>query len=193
MGISKYSKETKALCLDSGMVNYVKQLKKDIYKSEDGARLIGFLSWIENNELADCSIRMLESNYRRYVRAKQHIIDLVLSGQAVFITLTFTNKVLSETSAQTRRKYVARYLKSQSDFYVANIDFSPEKHREHYHAVVSNRCDMSLWSYGFVYCEQVRTHDFDCKRVARYVSKLTSHALKLNDISTRLLYSRSVV
>lgn len=191
MGISKYSNELKRDCIDYGVVDYVRQQQKELYKSQDGERFLQWLEFITRDCRIDCSIRLLESEYRRYSRAREHIEQLVKSGKAVFITLTFTNEVLSKTSAKTRRKYVSRYLKSQCDFYVANIDYSPLKQREHYHAVVSSRCDMKQWQYGFVWTEIVRTQDFDCKRVARYVAKLTSHAFKVG--STRLLYSRNAL
>lgn len=50
---------------------------------------------------------------------------------------------------------------------------------------------MSKWKYGFVFVEQVRVHDNDTKRISRYITKLTSHAFKVN--STRLIYSRDVI
>lgn len=191
MGVSKYSNEMKSLCIDNNVVEVVRQFKKDIYHNEDGERLIQFLESLSRDEYLDCSNRLLESAYRKYARAREHIKNLVLQGGAIFITLTFTNEVLAKTSAKTRRKYVARYLKSQGSFYVANIDYSPTKEREHYHAVIDSRCNRQEWKYGFVWCESVRTQDFNANRIARYVAKLTSHAFKVN--ATRLIYSRNAV
>ena len=189
MGVSKYSNETKVLCIENGVIDFVKNKRKELYQNNDLEGLLFFEGFVLRDKLADCSARLIESEYRKYTRAREHIRELVSSGRAVFITLTFTDEVLSSTSAETRRRYVSRYLKEQSDFYVANIDYSPGKQREHYHAVVSNRCDMSKWRYGFVWCEKVRTQDYNAKRVARYVAKLTSHAFKVN--ASRLLYSRN--
>jgi len=191
MGISKYSNSVKSDCIDYGVVEYVKRTQKELYKSQDGEKFLQWCEFITRDPLIDCSIRLLESEYRKYARARDHIRDLVLSGNAVFITLTFRDDVLQKTSPRTRRKYVARYLSSQCSKYVANIDYSPKKEREHYHAVVDNRCDRNMWHYGFVWTEIVRTQDFNCNRVAKYVAKLTSHAFKVS--STRLLYSRSIV
>lgn len=191
MGSSKYSNELKVYCLDNGLVDLVRDTRKEVYKSNDLETFCLWLDKVNNNSALDCSMRLLESKYRKYTRAREHIERLVLDGNAIFITLTFRDEVLKTTSANTRRRYVARFLKEQCDYYVANIDYSPTKQREHYHAVVSNRIDMSKWSYGFVWCEQVRAHDFCAKRVARYVAKLTSHAFKVN--ATRLIYSRSSV
>lgn len=192
MGISKYSNIMKAYCIDNGIVDYVNDTRKKVYKMND---IEAFSLWFDkihtHNEL-DCSMRLLDSKYRKYARAREHIEEIVMNGSAIFLTLTFTDDILKRTSANTRRRYVARFLKEQSDFYVANIDYSPTKQREHYHAVVCNRVDMNAWKkYGFIWCEQVRAHDFCAKRVARYVAKLTSHAFKVN--ATRLIYSRNCV
>lgn len=193
MGKSKYSNEFKVDCIVGGTVDYVNRELKKMYKSLDGEAFLYWCDLVSREAPIDCSMRLLESKYRKYARAREHIKDIVLNGNAIFITLTFTDEVLKKTTPSTRRRYVARYLKSQSDLYVANIDYSPSKQREHYHAVVSGRIDMAPWTskYGYVWTEQVRTHDFDYKRVARYVAKLTSHAFKVN--STRLIYSRDNV
>lgn len=191
MGISKYSNDFKGLCIDNQVPELVKSIKKDIYLNNDSERLLHFFECLSRDNYLDCSNRLLESKYRKYIRAREHIAHIIYNGGSVFITLTFTDEVLKKTSASTRRKYVARYLKEQCSSYVANIDYSPDKFREHYHGLVSNRVDMSKWKYGFVFVEQVRTHDNDMKRISRYITKLTSHAFKVN--STRLIYSRSVV
>ena len=190
MGKSKYTNDFKVSCIENGLVEFVRKERKKIYKDEN-EDVVDWLFCVGHNADLDCSVRLLESQYRKYVRARKHIQDLVLSGNAIFITLTFTNDVLEKTSADTRRRYVARYLKSQSDFYVANIDYSPGKQREHYHAVVGKRCDMDAWRFGFVWCEKVRAFDWCSNKVARYIAKLTSHAFKVD--CSRLIYSRNVI
>lgn len=193
MGISKYSNEQKSDCIYYGYIEYVKHQKKDAYKSGDSEKVLLTMSYLKREGMTDCALRLVQSEYRKYNLLRSKIAKLVASGQAVFITLTFRDDVMKSTSSATRRRYVARYLKEQSTFYVANIDFSPQKNREHYHAVVSNRCDFEKWPYGFVFAEQVRVHDFDCNRVARYVAKLTNHALKVKQVATRLIYSRDII
>ena len=189
MGISKYSNELKAYCIDNGLLDVVHDRLKVAYKKQDGEALVDMLLLISSHKELDCSNRLLDSKYRKYIRAREHIAYIVNNYNAVFITLTFTDEVLNNTSAETRRRYVARYLKKQGCYYVANIDYSPDKFREHYHAVVSSRVDMEDWKkYGFLFVEQVRSHDHDSKRISRYITKLTSHAFKVN--ATRLLYSR---
>lgn len=194
MGSSKYNNDFKSDVIYYGVYDFVKAKKKEIYKnSEDTQELLSWISYLRNKDTTDCALRLLESDYRKTKKIRDKITDLVNSGQAVFITLTFTDSVLSKTSRLTRRKYVARYLKQQSEVYVANIDFSPDKDREHYHAVVSNLCNLKEWSYGFAYAEKVRTQDGNTQRVARYIAKLTNHALKIKQLNNRLIYSRSVL
>lgn len=193
MGSSKYSNEEKSNCIYYGYIPYVKQTRKEAYKSNDSEKVLLTMSYLKRESMTDCALRLIRSEHKKYVILRDKINDLVSSGQAVFITLTFRDDVINKTTALTRRRYVARYLKEQSPFYVANVDFSPQKNREHYHAVVSNRCDLSKWSYGFTLAEKVRVHENDTKRVARYVAKLTNHALKVKQVSTRLIYSRDVI
>jgi hypothetical protein len=136
----------------------------------------------------DCAYLLVQSKRAKARKVKEKIKDIVMTSNSVFITLTFTDEVLSKTSAQTRRRYVSRYLKAQGCRYVANIDFSPDINREHYHAIIDKRVNLKEWSYGFSYAEQVRAHDRDLSRLSKYITKLTSHALKVD--STRLIYSR---
>ena len=66
---------------------------------------------------------------RRTARLKERIREAVASGSAWFITITFSPETLENTNEQTRRKYVSRWLKSLTPFYVANIDYGKEKGR----------------------------------------------------------------
>ena len=196
MGQSKYSNYFKSICISGGCLDYAKQQRKEFYRAyqeNDLEKVFTLYDFFHRDTYIDCSLRLLESEYRKYLRLYKKINYIVSLGGSVFITLTFRDDVLNSTSAETRRRYVSRYLKENCSFYIANIDFSPDKDREHYHAVIGSRCDFSKWSYGFVFAEEVRTHDFDARRVSRYVAKLTNHALKVKSVSSRLIYSRNVI
>lgn len=206
---SKYSKDYKLDIIDRGIYNEVLAVKKDCWKKSTTDYLIQRTTgevleksiqnpewsiWYKENHdksKYDCALRMIESKHNKVKKIREKVKELVETGKAVFVTLTFTDEVLSNTSAITRRRYVARYLKSQSDIYVANIDFSP-KEREHYHAIIGCRCDMSPWTkYGFIFVEQIRNQDKDLKRTSNYIAKLTNHAIKVD--ATRLIYSRNIL
>lgn len=204
---SKYSNEFKRKVLENRLDRQVARDKRLSYKES--------FRWLEINEYGemdfvminniygefmkeckkkpelDCALRLNESKYRKAKRVRSKIEDLVLTGQAIFITLTFTDSTLAKTTEITRRRYVARYLKENCSNYVANIDYGGKKGREHYHALVSNDIDLTKWhKLGAIQVERVKTSDTDAKRVALYVSKLTNHALKLHEVAPRLIYSR---
>ena len=131
------------------------------------------------------------ASYQRTARLKERIREAVLSGSAWFITITFNPETLSKTNEKTRRVYVSRWLKSLTPFYVANIDYGLKNEREHYHAVItSDQRPPKSWSYGFVDILKVKTTETDTKRVSKYISKLTNHAIKNTTKSKRIIYSR---
>ena len=131
------------------------------------------------------------ASYYRTARLKERIREAVLSGSAWFITITFNPETLSKTNEKTRRVYVSRWLKSLTPFYVANIDYGLKNEREHYHAVItSEQRPPKSWSYGFVDILKVKTTETDTKRVSKYISKLTNHAIKNTTKSKRIIYSR---
>lgn len=202
---SKYEKDFKCEVIDKGLISEVAQAKKLLYfdncykQIEEETGLVytacdsqdWFNYLIENssNSQIDCALRLLRSKIRKGQKVREKIGALILRKEAIFLTLTFEDKVFENTTQETRRRYVARFLKQVSSEYVANIDFSPDINREHYHAVVVNRVNLNAWQYGFAYAEKIRCHKNDLTRVSKYLTKLTAHALKID--ATRLIYSRS--
>lgn len=53
-----------------------------------------------------------------------------------FVTLTFDEDTLKDTSKDTRHTYISRFLKDNAFYYIANIDYGTKNDREHYHAIV---------------------------------------------------------
>lgn len=149
----------------------------------------------ENNCTMDDYIhahRLNRNRNMRTYRLRKRTQTLVESGKAVFLTLTFRDKVFETTNAETRRRYISRYLDDQCDFYVANIDFGAKNGREHYHAIVSGRLDLSAWAYGTVNAQRIRTHETDVKRTAKYITKLTRHQIKeTTGKAWNIIYSRN--
>ena len=132
-----------------------------------------------------------QAKYQRTIRLKNRIREAVESGSAYFITITFNNKTLENTNEQTRRKYVSRWLKSLSEFYVANIDYGLINEREHYHAVITaDTHPPKSWPYGFIDILKIKTNDNDTTRISKYISKLTNHAIKHTTKSKRIIYSK---
>lgn len=129
--------------------------------------------------------------YARVKRLKDRISSMLREGRCYFLTLTFSDATLERVSAKTRRRYVTYFLKSLSDTYVANIDFGSQNQREHYHAVVmADGVDMSAWDcFGFSKAQKIASED-DFTPLAKYISKLTNHAVKATTNGCRAIYSK---
>ena len=138
--------------------------------------------------------KICNASIQRTKRLRGRIETILSSGNSLFLTLTFTDKTLESTSAETRRKYVTRYLKSLNCMYVANIDFGAKNHREHYHAVVGlDSIDLSAWrTYGNINVQKVHDSSIELnkKRLSKYISKLSNHAIKETTKRNALIYSR---
>ena len=137
-------------------------------------------------------LRQYDNYRKKNQRARQKIESIIQSGNALFLTLTFTNDVLASTISKTRKTYVSRFLKQNCIEYIANIDFGSKNGREHYHAVVSveNKLDYSKWKFGALNGLKIR---FNSKAIAmaKYINKLSNHATKSTTKNSRLIYSRS--
>jgi len=131
------------------------------------------------------------NRFRRTLTLKKRTLKAILSNNAYFYTLTFTDNVLSATSEKTRRKYVQLFCASQSDFYVANIDYGKEHGREHYHVIMIGRVNFKDWrKYGSINGKPIRANVKDNVKIASYMTKLTNHAIKTTTKQQKLLYSR---
>lgn len=142
-------------------------------------------------EWYDEAERIVNADNARRKRLRARIDSMFDKGKVVFLTLTFNDEVLSSTSSQSRRDYVRKFLKSVSKEYVGNVDYGAENGREHYHAVIlTDIDDFSSWTYGFYKALTVRKDGVDALRVAKYISKLTNHAIKETTKRNALIYSR---
>lgn len=142
--------------------------------------------------------RVNNASYHRVKRLNDRIFQMLNNKNSIFVTLTFAPDVLAKTSGETRKKYIKRYLKEQCIQYVANIDFGKKNGREHYHAVVipkNDKLDNKAYNYGSIDFERVRNYgestlELTSKKMAKYVAKLTNHAIKTTTHQNRIIYSR---
>lgn len=116
----------------------------------------------------------------------------VQSFHLIFGTLTFTDKVLKNTSVSTRRRYVARFLNKNTVEYMANIDYGDMKDREHYHfvALVNAKIPKNSWKYGFDYYRNIKASVDELKKAKNYLLKLNNHCYKESTKQARILKSR---
>lgn len=192
--------EAKAYCLAHHLDKEFSASRFLSYLGDGGIALQSFKNAVgEVNYTA--SKRLSNSARERRRTAFNRFNSLIKDGWCWFITLTFSDDVLASTSHDTRRRYVARYLKSLSGRYVGNVDYGKKNGREHYHALIEiqgvEHPDFSAWTkYGFFKALPVGNSESDTKAVTKYVTKLTSHALKKSTtgsgryMAERLIYGR---
>lgn len=139
-------------------------------------------------------LKINDASYKRTKRLKDRIASMLLDGECLFLTLTFNDDALRDTTAKQRRVAVSRYLKQFNCKYVANIDFGTKNNREHYHAIINcERVRLDSWrKYGNINVKRVRNRniDNDKTRLAKYIAKLSNHCIKETTKRSSLLYSR---
>lgn len=155
-----------------------------------------FLECLEKGlekEYKEC-LKINHASYYRTQRLKQRIESMLLNGSCLFLTLTFNDDTLQNTTPKERRVAVSRYLKTFNCMYVANIDFGKENGREHYHAVINaDKISFDSWrKYGNINAERIRNRDLksDKTKLAKYICKLSNHAIKETTKRSSLIYSR---
>ena len=157
---------------------------------ETAEKLACFYNIKRRSDFKECE-RIYNASCKRTHRLKKRITDMITNNDCIFVTLTFTNQVLSSTNYDTRRKYVARFLKQVANDYIANIDFGKKNGRVHYHGiVVSNLINPLLWQYGTCNVKKCSCSPNDIVRLSKYINKLTNHAIKDTTKRYALIYSR---
>lgn len=136
------------------------------------------------------ALKINHAHYARVKRLKKKIANMLNNGTCIFLTFTFTDEVLANTTADTRRQKVRRFLSSYNCDYVANIDFGTKNDREHYHALIqTEKVDYSAFNYGALNGQKVRSAN-DNVKLAKYIAKLTNHAIKDTTKLNRIIYNR---
>lgn len=140
------------------------------------------------DELMACH-QIYKSFRNRQARLKNRIENMVTNNDCLFLTLTFTDDVLSNTSFDTRKKYVLRFLNNLNCAFVGNVDYGSENGREHYHCVAAiDNVSCNDWNYGAINFKRIINKN--SLALAKYVAKLTNHALKETTNNSRIIYSR---
>lgn len=146
-----------------------------------------------------CCRQLYDSRRKKVERLKKKLEYRINNFNCLWLTLTFRDDVLDNTSESTRHQYIQKFLKGLNiPFYVANIDYGDKEkneyslEREHYHAIIqSDYFDMSLYKYGLSYVERIYNTTNSIARISKYINKLTYHAFKDSTRGQRrLIYSR---
>ena len=174
---------------EDGLYTKVLSLEKYNVSNED------LRNQCKQNNLIDvyneCA-KINKASYSRAKRLKERIAKMLNNGECIFITLTFNNETLNSTDTNKRRVFVSRYLKLFKSDYVANVDYGSKNHREHYHAIIqSSSIDLTAWrKFGNINVERIRCLNASDTKLAKYISKLSNHAIKETTKRSSLIYSR---
>lgn len=139
-------------------------------------------------EITACD-KIYNSFRKRQARLKKRIENMLTNNNCLFLTLTFTDDVLSTTNFDTRKKYVLRFLNNLNCAFVGNVDYGSKNDREHYHCVVAiDNVSCNDWFFGAINFKRIINKN--SLALAKYVAKLTNHALKETTNNSRIIYSR---
>lgn len=171
-------------------IEYIRLVKeKNLYDYHTALKLDKFYQETRKQDWNECR-KIYNAHINRVKRVKDRITKILYSGSCIFVTLTFDNKVLNNTSSKTRREYAQRFFNLSED-YVGNIDFGKKYEREHYHGVIqADKVNHTDWQYGRIGFERIRNNTDDTVRISRYIAKLVNHAIKETTKQCRLLYPK---
>lgn len=175
---------------------------------ESRNQLLSFLMSEYGEENCKEALKIIKNNNKRVKRLKTYLKKMFqqteYNARCYFITLTFVDQNLKVTSEETRRRYVARALKGTKNVvdYIANIDYGESEkgtHREHYHAVIliNGQLDYKEFQERYQkitksasYIREIRASKTSKVRLAKYLSKLTNHAIKESTKNKHLIYCK---
>lgn len=141
------------------------------------------------NPIMISMLQRRSNSFQEKKRRLQKRIDFMLSnGNCIFVTLTLSR---DDYSFSYIRNAVTKFLR-QFEFYVANADWGKTNGRLHYHAVImADHVDHMSWSLGLINFKRVYVSEKSCKKLAKYVAKLTNHAVKDSVQGSRCIYSKN--
>jgi len=164
------------------------------HKQKGTLSLTELMHYVEDNKLFKelGEIKKISKARNHRVSRLRSRIASIIECPSLFLTLTFTDNVLETTTPQQRRRYVREFLSKYGVAYVANIDFGKLNHREHYHAVIGcSRVSHKDWKFGDIDFKHIRlTNNRTDSKIAKYIAKLSNHAIKETTKRSVLIYSR---
>ena len=104
-------RQLKKEVLSNGFYDSWKEAKFQAYAGDDSLQR-AFLYDLDNLYPILMCGRISQAQYKRFLRVKERVTDLVLTGKAVFLTLTFDDARMDSISDKNKRQYVSRFLKS---------------------------------------------------------------------------------
>lgn len=169
-------------CYDTGVVKKSLFYFECCYFGDDSLHrsALELLAYLLENYKSEFFIcQRIVNNYMHKRNRLRKFITKMLENDCIYLTCTFTDDVLDNTSADTRRVYIRRFLGKFKTNAVANIDFGDENEREHYHAIIELPfINHTEYKYGNLDIERVINNGVSQNKLSTYIVKLTYHALK---------------
>ena len=150
---------------------------------------------LDEETLTECE-RIRNSKNKQRQKIEEHITFLfeLQNCDLYFGTFNFNDDALTKTE-DTRKQSIRRLLNKIAEDYILNIDYGEKKGREHYHAIIAIRKnketkyeneyghlkikELDAYKYGNYDLEEIKTEKIDKERLARYITKLTMHSVKV--------------
>ena len=170
--------------------------------------------WCLYDDSLFMDIKAFEKEYiRRYNtkrRWKKYLQGMIQPYEYLYlVSLTFTDDVLNSTSAETRKKYIQRFLNDNTVDFFACADFGEEMGREHYHAIcrISNKQFVPYlrgktifyevypfdYPYGFISIREISLNPQDAEKSLFYAFKSSLYAFKSSDNKVKPFHKRGVL
>ena len=119
--------------------------------------------------------------YKKNTRLNKRVENIVTNENAVFYTLTLTDKALNTITLDHLQREAQAWARKNLIRFVGNLDYGDElEHtgRPHFH-IIGNYKDKptyDTWPYGAINFKRV--YNPDHKRIKNYILKLSLHATK---------------
>lgn len=136
--------------------------------------------------------RINRSDYSKVSRVRERVQALLyLSSEPVFMTFTLADAALGKYSYSYIVKTLHNFLRSNFDYAICNEDYGAKNGRLHFHALVSSRADCSFWinKFGAVNSKPIVLGNSTA--IAKYIAKLTNHAVKATTKRKNIYYTPS--
>jgi hypothetical protein len=136
-----------------------------------------------------------KAEIKKKYRLKKAIKNILTNhlNESYFITLTFNDSVLNNTTQEKRLLYIKNFLNNQTDKYILNCDFGKQTGREHYHALAvatDKYINKALYmkKYGLIYIKPMNF--YKTQNIESKTKFLLNHALK-ETAQDKIIYSKA--
>lgn len=187
--------------IESGIFNLYKEERYLLFRNNKNIFNVNEYPTFSNDDSLKCNFDECVRMYNAISKRKSRVFKKMLywfyyiskndDKNLIFGTLTFRDDVLLSTSKETRRRYIARFLNTNTLHYVANIDYGKTTDREHYHfiALVDHNIEKDKWRYGFSLFNKIKKNT-SLRNRKNYLMKITNHTYKDSTKQEKIITDR---